>query len=1299
MTDYMELLKQQMKQPPVKQNEVAAKPVEASPISQGEFARTLQADIEQHRAEEITKIEEEKKNAAKKLEQEETKRKQRDAEQKAKDEEDAAKSRAAELYAPEIVKEAEIKKEEDKIPTPKETTPSLEPVVVTPPEDIVTPPIEPKPLEPSEGVSGGISSGLITPEISIEQSTQMEWLKNNPAPAVKNSKEWVNWVRKNPSSTPADLANANLYEKFNYNIEGIEPYHIEQSFSPSMQEVAKLKASNPEFAKLSDGELHQRVTTERLDRAGLLHSAGYGEIKHEFNGVDIDGKPSIVKVNVDQYWDIQNKSPIDRLPDLIKLGILPEGTKPITDVETYNKEHGTKHIEDFPYALPDEEKYVMESVKREGELRVLINIGVIDSDGLLDIEKVAVAIDKGDIKEQSIKDAGFGNAYQEYKQLIKNREVSLQELKNVGVINDGNYLDLEKAVRAGIINPKQYSDAGYIVTDDDIKKILNDIKQEQYYSDWTAKELLDGYRVKDGIYYGAPFGVKGDGHWIPAPQWAEKKIIDEQNKTIIELQPYIVTKESPIYPPDIMDRIIKIYPKFKDNLPQKLLETVKVYDIVKMREDKLSEDKMMLVGLTQKDIANADEYILQQKGLDALREKYEAIENKLEPYKKYTFGSEHMPYSTAHEVVPYYDVGKALLDKKVTEQELKDMGYNDEQIKEVRIRAEVGLKAYIPIYATIALWSVSGGWEKGMQIIGDALLVLPLAKIGATAIKGASEALRVGIVAEQTALMRVGQLAKNIVQISEQSVIGMVKFPYQLAKEPIKTLGDMLQSTIFPFVHPIESAKGIYAIVTGKVFIGEPYLTRAISLFTNVKAIPNAAIVLPTDGKGVQRLFINGGLTQEEALDATQKMQLMLSSMLANGQKIPAIIQVPVMENGVLRFTIDYPTSRAMRDLGIAVTGTPFAERIFTGAAEPVTVKVYFSNAMTYEWTSATARGITVPEVVEMGRGGAIIKDMKINRFFDPVEKVYSSTIEMEMTVPTGTQIVTSRDEALMVLKANGNTRVFPSIVEDIIPQENIVNAIRNAQGKVFEIKPINFEEIKSIPKKSASWLEKYIRENDIVVAGSTAERTWADTIHVPEDIDLHSLRNVAKLDAERMAIGISDTSGIQTRVQTPEMVGSDVYRVQKYNTDTKEWEQMLDILDEASSISAWRNVKQYPIVDNNGIKMEHPLQQAEKLTNKLQDYVDGKIMLENHRGHAKRFAWMSEKMLDTSGGKLTGDDTEVLNHMATRVNYGDYGNISKMKLTKLKIGGLMDEVIDKIAPRRIRIRLPDGSIVKTTCF
>ncbi len=225
---------------------------------------------------------------------------------------------------------------------------------------------------------------VTTPAVEQPVKTNAEWLRENPAPDPQVApRQYAEWLKSKPNPTQADLAQLSLLEKFNYQVPGLtvagtlSPQQIEQQFSPSLSEVVEIKASDPSMAELSDSEVQRRVGIERLDRAGLLLSAGLGVIKHQLQGVDSTGKTITVNVDVDTYWDIMNLSPAERLPLLIQAGVLPEGYTAIDNVDAFNKQFGANLSPDAPYVSPELADYVTQVMQQEGSISNLQNAGLI----------------------------------------------------------------------------------------------------------------------------------------------------------------------------------------------------------------------------------------------------------------------------------------------------------------------------------------------------------------------------------------------------------------------------------------------------------------------------------------------------------------------------------------------------------------------------------------------------------------------------------------------------------------------------------------------------------------------------------------------------------------------------------------------------------------------------------------------------------------------------------------------------------------------------------------------------------
>lgn len=248
------------------------------------------------------------------------------------------------------------------IPGMREPTPGEEAIPTPEPEPTPTP----IPSTPQQQVP----SAVLTPQ---EQVSRADWLQDNPPPDMNTAPEaWVEWVEKNPYPTMAETARANILKTFNYSIpENITSQHIWQAYTPSPEEIARLRtqyADNPEIANMTDEEIRNYFTIQALDKAGLLTSVGMAGISHFVTAYDAIGRTSRIELSAEDYWRILNQTPADRLDDLVALGVLPEGTGLITDVEAYNEKFGTNHTEDFPYALPSEYETINRIAKAEGSL-------------------------------------------------------------------------------------------------------------------------------------------------------------------------------------------------------------------------------------------------------------------------------------------------------------------------------------------------------------------------------------------------------------------------------------------------------------------------------------------------------------------------------------------------------------------------------------------------------------------------------------------------------------------------------------------------------------------------------------------------------------------------------------------------------------------------------------------------------------------------------------------------------------------------------------------------------------------
>ncbi|KKL18522.1 hypothetical protein LCGC14_2474680, partial [marine sediment metagenome] len=313
----------------------------------------------------------------------------------------------------------------------------------------------------------------------------------------------------------------------------------------------------------------------------------------------------------------------------------------------------------------------------------------------------------------------------------------------------------------------------------------------------------------------------------------------------------------------------------------------------------------------------------------------------------------------------------------------------------------------------------------------------------------------------------------------------------------------------------------------------------------------------------------------------------------------------------------------------------------------------------------------------------------KINQTLDPVSRTYRNTVELEMTTPkSGALLVTDAKVALKWYDTFGNeVYMYPALLKEPIPANKIIRALRAVGNRTYTYKPVDFGNIDNLPRTSAPQIEAYVRKNNMMITGSTAENTWTKTTKPAVDLDLTSLRNTAKVDADALARIIQDSSGFETRVVKPP--NRDVFRIQKLNPKTGKWEQVSDVLDYSVHKTYNPKVKNYKPVDVEGIKVEHPLEQAERIVQKATEYP---MPLEKHRGHPKRLKWIAEAILDAPGGRdLSASNKEILNTLATRLDYTTIrADIQKLTTNKLK--NLVDSIRDSVNARRVRILKPDGT-------
>jgi len=133
---------------------------------------------------------------------------------------------------------------------------------------------------------------------------------------------------------------------------------------------------------ISPGELAARQA-ENLARAKALappapkptpqQAAILSNLNTVLPSVDASGNPTNfgVMISNQEATKLAGMTAAEALGEYVKLGVLPKGTTLITDVDAYNKQFGTTHTKDAPYALPDEEKAANKAVRVEGEQRIL----------------------------------------------------------------------------------------------------------------------------------------------------------------------------------------------------------------------------------------------------------------------------------------------------------------------------------------------------------------------------------------------------------------------------------------------------------------------------------------------------------------------------------------------------------------------------------------------------------------------------------------------------------------------------------------------------------------------------------------------------------------------------------------------------------------------------------------------------------------------------------------------------------------------------------------------------------------
>lgn len=142
---------------------------------------------------------------------------------------------------------------------------------------------------------------------------------------------------------------------------------------------------------------------ERRAAGGTYQGGAPYEKKQAFTGVKDDGTKTTVYVSEYEGKRISALPPQERLTELIKIGVYPEGTTYVADLEAFNKQFGTTLTE--PYITPSMETAVTRTVQAQTAEQQLEEAGFIEEteSGQRNI-KVYEAIEAG--KEETLRQYG-----------------------------------------------------------------------------------------------------------------------------------------------------------------------------------------------------------------------------------------------------------------------------------------------------------------------------------------------------------------------------------------------------------------------------------------------------------------------------------------------------------------------------------------------------------------------------------------------------------------------------------------------------------------------------------------------------------------------------------------------------------------------------------------------------------------------------------------------------------------------------------------------------------------------------
>lgn len=414
-------------------------------------------------------------------------------------------------------------------------------------------------------------------------------------------------------------------------------------------------------------------------------------------------------------------------------------------------------------------------------------------------------------------------------------------------------------------------------------------------------------------------------------------------------------------------------------------ELTPTWDLVKAVRDGRTSTELQAAGFNIKEVTEAQYASKKQQEYEVETAELQAIEAKLKPFEKQAQAKLFNAIPLPNAIVPegyrpneyYYDIGTAQVKGAVTADELEKLGYSKDDIKRAKVYAEVGYKQYIPIYGTVATWGVMTPPEKVLAVSTEALTFLPMVgwlgkagKAGMAAteaeVRSLQAAARVaqaeGRFAQATEYMaRAARLVNpspiaRAATITKSALYGLettVTSPFSLAKglvrQPRATLSGIWDVTKFPIVHPLETGKGLRAVMAGRVGLGEPMLLMASRYLSPSRAYP-AITVSEYTNTGVIRA---PGYSPSESVIGAQRT-------MSEFMKSPTGKSLLITEPSGLQFKVRVPTYQRVFG-GRLFHATPTSD-IFRGMQlriAPEGEGLFTSPVLSQEWTIASASGAT----------------------------------------------------------------------------------------------------------------------------------------------------------------------------------------------------------------------------------------------------------------------------------------------------------------------------------------------------